>query len=84
MKDKSIGIIRKLFNMLESLKLQKYYHECALIFLNVMLCSSIMYAFETYYGLSDHQIRRIERKEEEFLKKSFKTSKQKFILKVYS
>ena len=75
LKNKSIGIIRKLFNKLESLKLQKYYFECALIFLNVMLRSSILYASETYYGLSEHQIRQIERIEEEFLRKLFKTSK---------
>ena len=75
LKNKSIGIIRKLFNKLESLKLQKYYFECALIFLNVMLRSSILYASETYYGLSEHQMRQIERIEEEFLRKLFKTSK---------
>ena len=75
LKNKSIGMIRKLFNKLESLKLRQYYFECALIFLNVMLRSSILYASETYYGLSEHQIRQIERIEEEFLRKLFKTSK---------
>ena len=75
LKNKSIGIIRKLFNKLESLKLRKYYFECALIFLNVMLRSSILYASETYYGLTEQQIRQIERIEEEFLRKLFKTSK---------
>ena len=75
LKNKSIGIIRKLYTKLESLNLRKYYFECAVIFLNVMLRSSILYASETYYGLSEHQIRQIERIEEEFLRKLFKTSK---------
>ena len=37
--------------------------------------SSILYASETYYGLKEAQIRQIERIEETFLKKSFKTSR---------
>ena len=83
LKNKSIGIIRKLFNKLESLKLRKYYFECALIFLNVMLRSSILYASETYYGLTEQQIRQIERIEEEFLRKLFKTSKGCPIAQLY-
>ena len=41
MKNKSIWIIKKIFTRLESLNLKKYYFECAMIFLNVMLRSSI-------------------------------------------
>ena len=47
LKNKSIGIIRKIFAKLESLKLRKYYFECGIIFLNVMLCSSLLHACET-------------------------------------
>ena len=36
LKNKSIVIIRKFFDNLESLKLRKYHFECALIFLNVI------------------------------------------------
>ena len=61
LKNKSIGITRRLFTKLESLKLRRYFFECAIIFLNVMLRSSILYASETYYGLSEFQIRQIER-----------------------
>ena len=75
LKNKSIGIIRKLFNKLESLRLRKYYFECGIIFLNAILRPSILYASETYYCLSEHQIRQIERIEEQFLRKLFKTSK---------
>ena len=47
-KKKSIGIIQQIFNRLNSLKLQRYYFECALIFMNVMLRPSILYACECY------------------------------------
>ena len=66
MKNKSIGIIRKIFNKLESLNLKQYYFECALIFLNVMLRSSILYACETYYDLKELEICQLERIEEIF------------------
>ena len=42
-KKKSIGVIKKIFNRLNSLTLQKYYFECSMIFLNVMLRPSILY-----------------------------------------
>jgi hypothetical protein len=34
---KSIGIIRKIFNRLNTLNLQQYYFECSMILLNVIL-----------------------------------------------
>ena len=43
-RNKSIGVIRKIFNRLNSLNLQQYYFECSMIFLNVMLRPSILYA----------------------------------------
>ena len=51
MKLKSKGIIRKIFSRLDSLNLQKYYFECALILMNAMLRSSILYASDMYYNL---------------------------------
>ena len=83
LKNKSIGTIRKIFTKLESLKLGKYYFECGIIFLNVMLRSSIIYACETYYGLTESQIRQIERIEEQYLRKLFKTSKGCPIAQLY-
>ena len=53
MKNKSIWIIRKIFTRLDSLNLKKYYFECALIFLNVMLRSSILYTCKSYYNLKE-------------------------------
>ena len=75
MKKKSIWIIRKIFTKLDSLHLKKYYFECGMIFLNVMLRSSIFYACETYYNLKETEIRQLERIEESFLRKLFKTSR---------
>ena len=56
MKNKSIWIIRKIFAKLDSLHLKKYYFECGIIFLNVMLRSSIFYACETYYNLKETEL----------------------------
>ena len=70
MKNKSIGIIRKIFNRLDGLNLQKYYFESGMIFLNVMLRSSILYACETYYNMKEVELRQLERIEEGFLRNS--------------
>ena len=53
-KNKSIGIIKKIFNKLDILNLRKYFYSCGIIFLNVMLRSSILYASETYYNVKKH------------------------------
>ena len=49
----------------KSLTLQKYYFECGIIFMNVMLRSSILYACETYYNFKENELRHIERIEED-------------------
>ena len=74
-KKKSTWIISKIFSKLDSLKLKKYYFQSAIIFLNVMLRSSILYACETLYNLKETEIRHLERIEEIFLRRMFKTSK---------
>ena len=53
LKKKSIGTIRKIFTKLDGLKLKNYYFEVGMIFMNVMLRSSILYASETYYNLKE-------------------------------
>lgn len=83
MKNKSIGIIRQIFNRLDSLHLQKYYFECAVIFMKCMLRSSILYAAETYYDLKERELREIERIEEGFLRRLFKTSRGCPITQLY-
>ena len=74
-KTKSIWIINKIFNKLKSMNLRKYYFECGIIFLNIILRSSILYASETYYNLKESEIRILERIEEHYLRKLFKTTK---------
>ena len=75
MKNKSIGVIRNIMNKLESLNLKKYFFECGLLFMNVFLRPSILYACETYYNLKESEIRQLERIEEGYMRKLFKTSK---------
>ena len=82
-KKKSIGITKDIFKRLESLNLQKYYFECALIFMNAMLRGSILYACETYYDLKESELRQIERIEENFMRQMFKTTRGCPIVQLY-
>ena len=75
LKKKSIGIIRTIINRLESLNLQKYYFEYALIFFNSMLRVIILYGCETYYNLKEIELRQIECIEESYLRQMLKTGK---------
>ena len=75
LKKKSIGIIKKLIHKLDSMNLRKYYFEVAMVYFNVILRGSILYASETYYNLTEHQLRSIERIEEAFLRKILNTSR---------
>ena len=83
LKKKSIGVIRKIICKLNSLNLQKYYFECAMIFLNVMLRGSILYACEVYYDLKENELRQIERIEEGYLRQILKTTKGCPITQLY-
>ena len=82
-KKKSIGIIQRLMTKLKSLNLMKYYFECSMIFLNAILRPSILYACETYYSLSEFQLRRLERIEESFIRKVFDTPKSCPMVQLY-
>ena len=82
-RNKSIGIIRKIFTKLNNLKLQKYYFECGVIFMNVMLRSSILYACETYFNLKETEVRQIERIEESFMRQLLNTTKGCPINQIY-
>ena len=83
LKKKSIGVIKKIFNKLNSLRLQKYYFECAMILLNVVLRPSILYACEAYYNLKEKELRQIERIEENFLRKVLNTTRGCPIVQLY-
>ena len=83
MKKKSLWITRKIFAKLESLNLGKYYFQSAIIFLNLLLRSSILYACETLYDLKETEIRQLERIEESYLRMMFQTSKGCPIVQLY-
>ena len=82
-KNKSIGTIRQIFHQLKSLKLGKYYFEVGLLFLNVMLRSTILYACETYYNLKESEIRQLERIEETYMRKLVNTTRGCPIIQLY-
>lgn len=83
MENKSIGLIRTIMNKLECLKLRQYYFECAIILMKTILRSSILYAGECYYNLTETQLRSIERIEENYLRKILKTSRGCPIVQMY-
>ena len=82
-RNRSNGTIRKIFNKLNGLNLQKYYFECGMIFMNVMLRTSILYACETYYHLKENEIRQLERIEENFMRQLLRTKKSCPIMQLY-
>ena len=61
MKNKSIGVIRKILSKLASLNLNQYYFECGLILMNSALRGTILYASDMYYNLKENEMREIER-----------------------
>ena len=83
LKKKSIGIIKKIFNRLNSLNLKQYYFECSMILLNALLRPSILYPCEAYYNLKETEIRQIERIEENFLRKVLNTTRGCPIVQMY-
>ena len=82
-KKKSIGVIRKLIRKLNSLNLKTYYFECAIILMNAILRPTILYAADMYYNLKENELRHLERIEEEYLRKVFKTKRGCPIVQLY-
>ena len=74
-RNKSIGVIKKILSKLDSLNLRKYFYECSLLFMNTMLRGSILYSCEMYYNLKEAEIRQLERIEENYLRRIFNTSR---------
>ena len=82
-RNKSFGTIKSIFNKLKELKLRKYYFECGMIFLNIMLRSSILYGSETYYDLKENELRALERIEESYMRQLLGTTKGCPIVQLY-
>ena len=83
MEKKSILVSKKTFNRLYNLNLKQYLFECAMIFLNVILRSSILYASETFYNLKEKELRKLEHIEERFLRQLLKTGRGCSISQLY-
>ena len=83
MKKRAKGMIAKIVDELKSITLKQYYFECALVLMNAMLRSSILYACETYYDLKESEVRQLERIEEQFLRELLKTGKGCPITQLY-
>ena len=65
-KNKSLGVIRKIITKLSSLNLKRYYFECGIILMNAILRGTILYASDMYYNLKEYEVRNIERIESHF------------------
>ena len=72
-KIKSRIITSKIFNMLDTLQLGRYYFECGIVFLRSLLRSSIIYSAETYYNLTEAEVREMEKMEESYLLQLYNT-----------
>ena len=55
----SIGVVRKIITKLNSLQLQNYYFECAIILMNTILRGTILYACDMYFNLKETELRQI-------------------------
>ena len=59
--------------MLDTLQLGRYYFECGIVFLRSLLRSSIIYSAETYYNLTEAEVREMEKIEESYLLQLYNT-----------
>ena len=82
-KKKSIGTVKSTLKKLDSLKLGRYYFECSIILLKVMIRSSILYASETYYDMKEMELRQLERIEEGYMRQVLNTTKGCPIIQMY-
>ena len=71
--NKSIGTQKKIVKLVEPLAL--YTFECAVIYIESLLRSSILYASETMVNIKESEYRALERTEEYVLQKILKTSR---------
>ena len=79
--NKSANIIRQIKCMIECLG--TYTFECAFIYMRSLLRSSILYAAETYYNLTEKEVQKIESIEENCLRQILKTGHHCSIALIY-
>ena len=78
---RSIGIIKQIQFLVQGLG--KYTIECGMIYLNSLLRSSILFAAEAMYNIKESEYRKLERIEEDLLRKLFKSVKGCSIYQLY-
>ena len=66
-RNRSLNTLRNIKRMIEGL--ETYTVESGLIYFKSLLRSSLLYAAETYYGMTEQEIKLIETKEEDCLRK---------------
>ena len=76
-----VGITKQIQFLIQGLG--KYTVECGMIYLNSLLRSSILFAAETMYNIKENEYRKLERIEEEMLRKLFKSVKGCPIYQLY-
>ena len=69
----AIGTIKEIKRMTQGLG--KFTFECAFIYMNSILRGSTLYACETYYNLSEHELRALEKIDEDFMRQIYETGK---------
>ena len=61
MKTKAFRIKNKIFNLLETMALGRYYFECAVMLMTCLLRSSILYSIETCFNMTEKELRFLEK-----------------------
>ena len=78
---RAIGIIKDIEYLIKDLG--KYTFEGGMIYINSLLRSSILFAAETMYNITEIEYRMIERIEEDMLRNLFKTARGCPIFQLY-
>ena len=74
--NKGIGITNKIENILENNPGGKYHFEIAVLIRNACLISSLISSSETWYDLKESELRKLEKCDENLLRKILKCSNQ--------
>ena len=65
-RNKNIGKKKQITNLIKPLGI--YTFECAIIFLNSLVRSSVLYATETMYNINEKEMRQLEKIEEDHMR----------------
>lgn len=68
---------------MNQMRLGNFYFECGVLFDNVMLRASMLYATETLYNITETEMRQIERLEESYLRQALGTIRTCPLTEIY-